>query len=82
MEDLSQLIARLRKELARARDSRDRIEDAGQSSSFGGVSFANVAYSAILTRIKQLERELYRAEALAEGIDIDPDVRVTRISQW
>jgi hypothetical protein len=82
MENLAETIVRLKKELARARETRDRLEETGQSSTFGGVSFANVLYREILTRVRQLERDLYRAECLAEGIDIDPDVRITRVSQY
>jgi hypothetical protein len=81
-ESLQEVIVRLKKELNRARASRDRMEEVGQSVSFGGANFANVAYGAILTRISDLERQIYKAEALAEGLCVDPDLRVSRVSQY
>lgn len=80
METLSEFITRLRKELSQARATRDRIEKTGESSSFGGISFSNVAYTAILRRISSLEKALFDAEAMNSGYaDVSSTERLIRI---
>jgi hypothetical protein len=80
METLAEYINRVRKELAQARATRDRIEKTGESSSFGGISFSQVAYTSILRRISQLERDLFNAEAKRDGLDVTANERLARIS--
>lgn len=80
METAPELITRLKRELAQARATRDRIEKTGESSSFGGVSFTNAAYDAVLRRISRLERDLYSAEASQAGLCVSADVRLVKVS--
>ena len=80
MEDLPALIVRLKKELAQARSTRDRIERTGESSSFGGISFTAANYSNVLRRISQLERDLFNAEAQRDGLGVSANYRLVRIS--
>ena len=81
MEDLSALIERLRRELAQSRAARDRMEKTGESSSFGGISFTNVAYGLVLKRISRLERDLFNAEAQQAGLCVSADVRLVKVSR-
>lgn len=82
MEDTTALITRLKKELQQARSTRDRIETVGLSASFGGSSFAQVNYDTLLRRIGSLERQLFNAEATRDGLNVNADLRVSRVSQY
>jgi hypothetical protein len=66
--------------LSQVRKTRDRIEKTGASSSFGGISFSNAAYDAVLRRITKLEAALFDAEVQQEGLDVRSDERIARIS--
>lgn len=79
METLSELVTRLKKELNQARNTRDRIEKTGLSSSFGGISFSNAAYDQVLRRIARLEQQLFDAEEALNGSTVRADVREVRV---
>jgi hypothetical protein len=82
MESLSDLITRLRLELSQARATRDRIEKTGESSSFGGIAFTSVAYTAILKRIAQIERQLFNLEAARDNNPARSNQALTKVSQY
>lgn len=72
-------LARFRTELTQARLTRDRLENHGQSASFGGVNFSGVQYDAILKRIARLESQIDGLEERDADSSIRPGVNYINI---
>ena len=72
-------LARLRTELAQARNTRDRLEAHGQSASFGGVNFSGIAYDAVLKRVARLEAGVDALESRIVESSIRPGVNLLNI---
>lgn len=72
-------LARLRTELAQARNTRDRLEIHGQSAGFGGVNFSGVQYTNILQRVSRLEAAIDALEERAAESAIRPGVNLLNI---
>lgn len=72
-------LARLRTELAQARNTRDRLELHGQSASFGGLSFSGVAYDAVQRRVARLETAVDALESRIAESSIRPGVNLINI---
>lgn len=76
-ETIGERLARLRRDLARVRQTIERNETNGQGFNIGGTAVTQVAYDRALERERSLCREIASLEARLTGSAARPGVAVT-----